>query len=787
MSDLPNVLVMPHARVLSLGKGETKDPQLFPLLTFQQAFLKPHATDAHFVCYYPTDDSDSFPRLNKSRDCLDLLRQNQATFGMHWFALDIDLPGHARWSDKERFAQSAWFSDQLQKIQSLPEGRQAGIYQTRGGYRLLWPLLRPIQPAAWETLARDMIARFHAVGVPCDNLHDWTRLFRLPLACRDGEVVNRFADFEDMAPLEYKPGLQIVDAFQGIQLPAKLKRALERGDQLAEHGERHNIILSTLGTLLRTMVPIDPDRAVKLMARSIATQVAAGSTHTLDRVAKMAVDVAAKEQEARRIRGETASTAVPDPLLQNIAESVAEMPLAPFLQTPKGESVWVWSEQTNGFVGPYARQTMLAAFEQHSPVGSKAITRDALNNARKADQLLLESGRIFGSVRYELGRDRAIYAPTMDCLLERAGEFRTDLTPQFNAQVDRWLRSFAPGQEDHWLSWLATVRWSNRPTCAYYLHTAPGAGKQLLVAGIGNLWKRRTHTTWQVAISRFNAAIKDAPLIVADEEMAVEKDKSPTAVLRELVANTQHQMQVKFADEVFCSGSLRVLMTANNANLIKTEKEALSQDDLQAVIDRISYVYSGNAPVQIMREVAGWETTNQWLEQDVITRHLLALEASIAPWQFGKRFEDALLPDCGFKAGPRFLVHGQGTRYHQNLINRSGVTRQTLTALCYLLVRIKGGAVISKVRTRQGQFVVNATAFYDRWRELFPDERRPAEHAVSAALRSLSVPGKETVSVRGTAGGDVFNGYNLRIGDVVAHAVMLQVIAEEEEFLSLFK
>jgi len=785
--------------VPSLGKEpEGQGTILNPLMTFQRAFMEPHASDAHFVCYHPTDDSDSFPRLNKSRACLQAL-QGKATFAMVWMSLDIDLPGHEKWSNDKRFSQQTWFSDQTQRIQTLAEGRIAGIYHTRGGYRLLWPLATPMAPAQWETMARELIAKFRAAGIPCDDLKDWTRLFRLPWVLREGQQTERYADFESMEPLSWTPGAApAADPFLGLVLPAKLRRALERGDSLAPHGERHNMILSVLGTLLRTMVPIDPDRAVRLIQRSLETMIAEGSRHTLEQVSRMASEIAEREQESRRSRVTSggnvlelipsgSSPAPSEDILGSIQQDMAAMPPAPFLQSASGTQVWVWSEKTASFVGPYARTTMLPAFEQHSPAGAPAITRDALGNARKPDQLLLESGRIFDSIQYELGRDRAVYDATNARLRERAGEFRQDLTPAWNAHVDRWLRSFAPGQEEHWLSWLATIRWVSRPTCAYYLHTAPGAGKQLLLTALSALWKRRAHTVWRIAIQKFNTALRDAPLICADEEMSVEKDQSPTAILRELVGNTQHQLQVKHSDDAYLLGALRVLITANNPGLIKTERESLSQEDLRAVIDRISYVYSGNAPVHVLRETAGWEETNRWLEQDVITRHVLALEHEIAPWTFGARLEDRVKADSGFKPGPRFLVHGVGSRYHQNLINRSGVTRQTLTALCYLLQRGKQGMALDRVSRKPGpQLVVNAAKFYDNWRLLFPDERRPAEHAVSLALKSLAVPGNEMASARDNAG-NPFRGYNLRVEDIVQHALMIQLIADEEEFLTLFR
>jgi len=155
------ILVFPHKYVRG-GEGT------YPIRG-DEAWTTAYDTDAHCVAYVLDGYGvgDRHPRINK-------------TFGlrprMHWRMVDCDNPRHEPWDDWRRGLDAA--REIAQWLKPRPR-----IYVTRAGWRYVWPL-NPPEEIGGELAA---LVRLHAQGVPVDfSCRDWTRLYRMPRATRDG-------------------------------------------------------------------------------------------------------------------------------------------------------------------------------------------------------------------------------------------------------------------------------------------------------------------------------------------------------------------------------------------------------------------------------------------------------------------------------------------------------------------------------------------------------------------------------------------------------------------------
>ncbi len=139
-----------------------------------EAFTTVYGTDGHFTGYELAAES---PRRRLTLDALAALPVPPS---MVWFVADVDAPAHAstdEWRDVQR------------TLSRYVPGNPFG-YFTRGGARLVWRLeRRPIVDGdEWSRFyLLGLVALAALSGIVADPAcHDWTRLYRLPHATRDG-------------------------------------------------------------------------------------------------------------------------------------------------------------------------------------------------------------------------------------------------------------------------------------------------------------------------------------------------------------------------------------------------------------------------------------------------------------------------------------------------------------------------------------------------------------------------------------------------------------------------
>lgn len=150
-----------------------------------------YPTEAHFVSYEMRRGGIPLarqPRLCK--DALSWVRGEGFEVVLVAFAADVDTPGHVPWTPELRA--------QFDALWARGEGPLAtcGLYLSPKGYRLVQPLLVPLDVEAGERALRVWIESLCDVGV-WDNVRqvkDWTRHMRTPRHRRDGVLVEPLAE-----------------------------------------------------------------------------------------------------------------------------------------------------------------------------------------------------------------------------------------------------------------------------------------------------------------------------------------------------------------------------------------------------------------------------------------------------------------------------------------------------------------------------------------------------------------------------------------------------------------
>jgi len=298
-----------------------------------------------------------------------------------------------------------------------------------------------------------------------------------------------------------------------------------------------------------------------------------------------------------------------------------------------------------------------------------------------------------------------------------------ELEPRFDPNIDEWLRLLGGTQADKLLDWVASVTRLERPCAALYLSGCPTAGKGLLALGLSRLWRESGPTEYANIAGDYNSDIMKCPLIFLDEGVKETRRGNASTLLRQLVAATTFGMNEKFVVTRQAVGSCRIIIAANNEDVVTFTDEQMTAQDLEAVALRFMHVPVGEVVVNWLRERnEGRAMTNGWIEGDGLARHALWL-----------REHREVVP------GSRFLVEGELSRLHRQLILKSENTGLVVEWLARYLAnpQIYDRDARRRVTAGGGCLYVNAQGLVDAW-EIYSKENRPTIAKISKVLARFS-------------------------------------------------
>lgn len=264
-------------------------------------------------------------------------------------------------------------------------------------------------------------------------------------------------------------------------------------------------------------------------------------------------------------------------------------------------------------------------------------------------------------------------------------ERRKDLTPTYSAYVDQWLQYLFGEHYDiavAWLAWALAIE--EGPICALSVRAAPGVGKKMLAQGLAECFTHGKCAGDRV-FTRFNDELLDSPIIHINEGMP----KMPPGgasiadTFRKLVGGDGTKVEAKFSALVYVTIPFRILITANNAEVIATlsEHRDLSIEDQQALGQRLLHYNLGPEAAHWLKSKGGAKFTAGWIAGDAgdpsdftVAKHFMWLHAM-------RKYPSP---------GSRFLVEGTADGIVQRMATSSGSAPIVIEILVDMLERNNG-------------------------------------------------------------------------------------------------
>jgi hypothetical protein len=363
---------------------------------------------------------------------------------------------------------------------------------------------------------------------------------------------------------------------------------------------------------------------------------------------------------------------------------------------------------------------------QHLPFDA-SITDDK-GKAQDIGSLMRSYGNSATTVRYVTGQRGASFVPDRDGNALEIGvhSLHPDLRPVFHADVDKWLRLFGGSDPERFLDWLAVSTRTQFPVCAMYIHGLPGSGKSMLLQGLAAMWGGSPVPFGNVAAD-FNESLLASPIIGADE--GVPSDKGDLSeVFRNLVANSTHDIRIKYQANATLHACMRLVITANEMDALDFKK-TLSGRSLQAIVERVLFIEQGSAPVDHLAALGGRTATALWAERapgvpGLIGEHVLWLR------------ENRPVEPAG-----RFLVQGTMTDWHRQFISQQGIKPDVIKVIALAAKNAaklsNSGAQVAGVEVRRDKRCVLITkeAVVTSWSTQRGDA--PRERALNKTLGQL--------------------------------------------------
>lgn len=331
--------------------------------------------------------------------------------------------------------------------------------------------------------------------------------------------------------------------------------------------------------------------------------------------------------------------------------------------------------------------------------------------------------------------------------------------PQFNPEIDAWLKLLGGAANyDLLCDWLAGVTRLDRPCAVIYFDGPPGCGKSIFAHGAAQIWTEAAPLYEEIAGS-FNDALMVSPVILIDEGFVATDVKNPTMLMRRLVAQGSHSVNVKFGPKLKLKGHLRFVVAANNDSVFLTGKEErLSENDSRAMAERIAYVKVDEAATNFfVQHNKGNRLTSKWLGDDgLFAKHVLWLR------------DNRSLADTG-----RFLVEGKSSDMHEQFLfqgNERNLVLEWIVRFCEAPAILNGRTADDALAAEigDGLVVINTKLMKDNWKVFFPGTKEAIDH--SHVLRHLKSLSHQQASVLVKVGSTTIRYWPIDIDRIISYA-----------------
>jgi len=629
--------------------------------------------------------------------------------------------------------------------------------------RVILPLAKPVQPSEWRSARESFLSTRNIADLIDPNVKDLSRFYFVPSSPNaDSDRVFEIIEGVDLEligiPLKSDTLKPIVKDRQVNAEPINLEdlrerigacdwgRKLNAGDPIGEPGERNANLMQCVNAIARYIpTGTDQEAVEELFANSIANtdQEDWDAYEDLARLLASALPWWEDLRAQRSAEFDRMRRSLQHALSENMHTNLDEN------GKYKQEDLERWALEQGCTLEEFKRRWIITFKSAHwifcngvykDPAHDSDVIHRAhalLNSApvelwfenpetgirkpKRLETLRFEygttPGRVIGSL--EAARSRLV----TDTFVEAFCPLR-DLTPTHHKDVEEWLRLLlvSPLYTELLLDWIATITELGRITPALYLHGETGCGKSLLAQGLSRLWSDAPAGAENFFAARFNSGISNCPLLFADEKLP--KVEGLLARICSDLSKGHFQMERKFFPVVTVKGSPRLLIAANDSNLLGKVKEELTSQAVDALTSRflIAEVSPKSKP---FLETLGMECTAQWGHEGTkIAEHAL--------WLRDNREVDR---------SKRWLIQAPSTETHLQLTlsGYAGAVMQFIVRSLEKLqektpdLRLRDG-----IRPGNGKLLVRAGFILEatqRWKDFVGDEYKASPKRIGESLR----------------------------------------------------
>jgi hypothetical protein len=693
-------------------------------------------------------------------------RANANVIRLHFGVLDLDdVPTASFLGLLERWTQEGrafyWYT-----TWSHQEADSKGLVRAR----VLVPFSRPVEPFEWPEVWKKLYAETDGLADP--QCKDLGRCYFTPASPPGTEALALSGTTSGTLPFDVDAigkALAVVTLAkknfgykQLSSLVATLKRsrnetkrwlrekleALIAGESLAEPGDRDNTVWNLACAILDEFPEADPRKIAACFGPSLAVMErdhpgAPSLENVLSKlerkqtekvVGEVVSDNQLLEEKRRRIRLAFGYSTRDTPYTQDELEAFTkslELPHKDYLR-----SHWIVQKDQSYYIllagyyqGPFTWAELEKAAQTYlAPAYSAGVETMKVNQwgefqAKSAKELVEDYGTLARTIYMDFCADQTTFDPKTATVVEATCPLRVRVA-EYSPEIAHWLTLLGGETHHKLLDWLSVVTRVNEPCAALYLEGAKGVGKSLLAEGVSRLWTDQGTVPLVDAMANFNQAVTRCPLVFADETVPNDyRGNSRTGELRQLIQARTRTLNRKYLAPATLRGSIRLVLAANNADLLHSN-EHLTLNDIEAIVDRVVHVDATDAKeAQAYLEALPRATKDSWVEGDGIAKHCLWLR------------DNHTIPNHH-----RFLVSGDKSALHRRLTVSSGIRS---AVCCWLVGYLMGPAKMDATgkllaRVNKGRLLVNVRALSDQW-ELYPTNvKPPAVGEIAKALVGIS-------------------------------------------------
>jgi len=398
-----------------------------------------------------------------------------------------------------------------------------------------------------------------------------------------------------------------------------------------------------------------------------------------------------------------------------------ELPPEDFYYVQRAKDYYIWAN--GSYRGPYVREefhSQSLVLLSPAPVQLLNISKAGNITFKQIPDLMRQHGVAAHKAVVDLTAKETIFRPKARTIVEAPCPLRQDLEPHFDRDVDIWLRRMGGPMQHELLSWIAYATQLKRPCVALLLTGAPDAGKSFLALCLARLWGFKQPTPLDKAMSQFNSMIADCPLVLADEYLPTDtRGELRLKELRNFIQAVVRPYSRKFHPEADMVGAIRLIITANNIDLVST-REALSINDIKALSERFLSIH-------VTPDASEWLSTcdtHKWLEQDLVARHALYLR-----------------DHHEWKPEGRFGIRSSSNAFALGLATKAGLASALCRWLCNFLIEphklgMRNNALWVRVKTHK--LLIHVKGLLEMWDAFLPGPC-PSASYLRRAIAAVSI------------------------------------------------